>query len=79
MGIAHARDCRRAVVAEHDAYGIVRRQRLAANPRPGGYAHVLVPKTRVPRDTKTCQPSVEARKGFAVFSTETMAFRGLSI
>ena len=43
---------------------------LPSEARCASAAHrASVTKTRVPRDTKTCQPPVEARKGKAVFST----------
>ena len=80
MGIAHARDCRRAVVAEHDAYGIVRRQRLAANPAPGGVMPTRSSRKRALRATRkrSSLPSI-TRKFFDSFSNEPVGEKGLSI
>ena len=41
---------------------------LAPPPLQRGYARASVTKTRVPRDTKTCQPHVDARKSFGRYS-----------
>ena len=48
-------------------------------PAPRGHARVSVTKTRVPRDTKTGQPCVDARKAFGAFSNAEFALRGIEI
>ncbi len=49
----------------------------AATPSLRGCAVAPVTKTRVPRDTKTCQTHVEARKCFALYSTSRVADGGM--
>ena len=51
-----------------EGYAFARVAAILANPRLGGCARVSVTKTRVPRDTKTFQPPVDARKSFGRYS-----------
>ena len=46
---------------------------IRPTPAPRGYARVHVTKTRVPRDTKTFKPHVDARKAFGAFSNAQFA------
>ena len=52
---------------------------IRPTPAPRGRARVSVTKARVPRDTKTGQPCVDARKAFGAFSNAEFALRGIEI
>ena len=58
-----------AVAAGLEGCAFARVAAPLATPAPRGYARASVTKTRVPRDTKAFKPSVDSRKGKAVFST----------
>ena len=67
-----------AVAAGLEGYAFARVAAPLATPAPRGYARASVTKTRVPRDTKTCQSPVDSLKCKAVFSTAQRRTSGKS-
>ena len=67
------------IAAGSEGYAFARVAAARSTPAPRGYARVSVTKARVPRDTKTDQPYVDARKAFGAFSNAKFALQGIEI